>query len=426
MNKKEIFVSYIKEYLESDLENFYPREKKFEFLDFRKVYTIFWPRRAWKTFYCYQIIDELLKNWIEKSQTLYVYLENDEFYPLNLQDLNLLLDTYFEIVSFDKNKKYYVFLDEIQEVENWEKFALKVYSNFKNVELILTGSSSKLLSKEISSWLRWKAFSTEILPLDLKEYLQFKGFSLQKQYSKTKFLQLKNLFNQALIYGFFPEVVLASWERLKLNILQDYFDLIFYKDVIERYGFKNLKKIKTFRKLIVSYMWDFLNYSKLAKQLDIEYNTLLSWFEAFADAYFVFELKNFDLSVKKQIKSFSKIYIIDNGFYTLNYRYYKQDWWKYFENFVFLEFRKQGFKENENIFYFKNKEFDVDFILFADDTYLVNVVYQLTDDNFSREVEKLAKACKKFNVKGKLVYYENFTNFDGFGNIEFVRFDNLR
>jgi predicted AAA+ superfamily ATPase len=63
----------------------------------------------------------------------------------------------------------------------------------------------------------------------------------------------------------------------------------------------------------------------LAKQLDIEYNTLLSWLEAFSDSYFVFELKNFDLSVNKQIKSFSKIYIIDNSFYTLNYKHYKQD-----------------------------------------------------------------------------------------------------
>lgn len=426
MNNKQIFVNYIKEYLESDLEKFYPRKKKFEFLDIRKVYTIFWPRRAWKTFYCYQIIDELLKNWVEKGQTLYVYLENDEFYPLNLQDLNLLLETYFEIVGFDKNKKYYIFLDEIQEIENWEKFALKVYSNFKNVELILTGSSSKLLSKEIASWLRWKSFSSEILPLDLEEYLNFKNFEKEKSYSKTKFLQLKNLFNQALIYGFFPEVVLTENENSKLNILQDYLDLIFYKDVIERYGFKNLKKIKNFRKLVVSYMADFVNYSKLAKELDVEYNTLLSWFEAFSDAYFVFELKNFDLSVKKQIKSFSKVYIIDNGFYTLVYRHYKQDWWKYFENYVFLEFRRQGFKENENIFYFKNKDFDIDFVIFADETYLVNAVYHLTEENFSREVEKLSQACKKFNVKWKLVYYENFTGFDSFENVEFVRFDGLR
>lgn len=142
-------------------------------------------------------------------------------------------------------------------------------------------------------------------------------------------------------------------ENIYYLIIISYFDLVFYNDVIERYWFKKIKKIKNFRKLIVYYMWDFINYSKLAKQLDIEYNTLLSWLEAFSDSYFVFELKNFDLSVNKQIKSFSKIYIIDNSFYTLNYKHYKQDLWKYFENYVFLELRKKWFKENENIFTLK-------------------------------------------------------------------------
>jgi predicted AAA+ superfamily ATPase len=76
-------------------------------------------------------------------------LDRDDIYPVELEDLNTILQTYFEIVGFDKNKKYYIFLDEIQIVENREKFALKVFDQYPNVELIITGSSSKLLSKEI-------------------------------------------------------------------------------------------------------------------------------------------------------------------------------------------------------------------------------------------------------------------------------------
>jgi len=426
MNKKEIFINYIKEYLETPLEEFYPRLKKFNFLEkTRKVYVIVWPRRAGKTFYCYQIIDFLLKNWIDKKQTLYLYLENDEFYPLTTEDLNLILETYFEIVWYDKNKQYFIFLDEIQEVENWSKFVLKVYSSFKNVNLILTGSSSKLLSSEIASWLRWKALAYTILPLNWKEVLVFKWFKEEKNYSKTKFLQLKSIFNEILIYWMFPEIVLQANYNDKLNILADYSDLIFYKDIIDRFWYKSTKKLKWFKKVLISYMGSLINYSKLARDLWVEYNTILNWLEWFNSSFFVFELKNFNLSLKRQIKSFSKIYILDNGFYTLNFRHYKQDLWKYFENFVFLEFRKKWLKEWENIFYFKDKDFDIDFLIFYDKVYFVNTTYILTDDNFEREVVKLAEASKKYNIWAKLVYYENYTKYDSFENVEFVRFDKI-
>jgi len=426
MNKKEIFINYIKEYLETPLEKFYQRKKKINFLEkVRKVYVLIWPRRAWKTYYCYQIIDELLKKWINKNQTLYVYLENDEFYPIDTKDLNLLLETYFEIVWYDKNKRYYIFLDEIQEVENWQKFALKVYKNFKNIELILTWSTSKLLSAEIASWLRWKALSYEILPLDFDEVLIFKWFEKKDYYSKTDFLKLKNIFNEILIYWMFPEVVLEEnlWD--KLNILQDYSELIFYKDIIERFWFKNTKKLRWFKRLLIGYMWNFINYSKFAKDLGVEYNTILSWLEGFQSVFLIFELKNFDLSLKRQVKSFSKVYVLDNGFYTLNFKHYKQDFGKYFENFIFLEFRKRKLKENENIFYFKNKDFDIDFLIFEDEAYFVNVVYSLTEENFEREVKKLAEASKKYNIKWKVIYYENLTRYDSFEDIEFVRFDKM-
>ena len=230
------------------------------------------------------------------------------------------------------------------------------------------------------------------------------------------------MFQKGLVYGFFPEIVLEKDEKIKLEFLQNYSDLIFYKDIIERYSFKNVKKIKLFKKLLISYMWDFINYSKLAEILTVEYNTILSWLDAFVDSYFVFELKNFDLSVRKQLKSFSKVFIIDNWFYTLNFKHYKQDFWKLFENFVFLELRKQWFKENENIFYFKKWKYDVDFLLMLDKPYLINVVYQLTETNFEREVEKLNQVCEEFDVNWILIYFENYTKFDKYENVEFIPF----
>jgi len=218
------------------LERFIPRSKEFSFFKkIRKIYTIIWPRKAGKTYFLYQIIDNLLKSWVRKENTLYIYLENDEIFPVNLEDLNDILRTYFEIVWYNRKEKYYIFFDEIQVVENWQKFATKIYSEFKNVEFIVTWSSSKLLSSEISTWLRWKANKTELFPISFSEVLKFKNFETKKYYN-------------------FEEEI----------------------------------KLKTFRKIILSYMTNFINFSELAKKVWVDYNTVLNWVDYFNQVYFIF------------------------------------------------------------------------------------------------------------------------------------------
>jgi predicted AAA+ superfamily ATPase len=83
-----------------------------------------------------------------------MYLEKSELYPLELKDLDILLEAFLELVSYDPNDTYFLFLDEIQIIPNWEKFAMKIYNDFPNIQLILTGSNNDLLSSEIASGLR--------------------------------------------------------------------------------------------------------------------------------------------------------------------------------------------------------------------------------------------------------------------------------
>ncbi len=423
--KKEIFVKLIKNYLDYELEKYVSREKKFSFFsDIRKIYTIIWPRRAGKTFFLYEIISNLLNKWVKKEKTLYMYLENDEIFPLKLEDLNTILETYFEIVWYDSKQKYYIFFDEIQVVDNWQKFATKVYQEFKNVELVLTWSTSKLLSSEISTWLRWKATKSEILPLTFSEVLDFKKFKTEKFLNFERSVELTRIFKEVLLYGSYPEIIKISDTKQKLDIIDDYFDLIFYKDIVERFNLKSYKKLKIFRKIILSYMTQFINYSEIGKKVWIDYSTVLNWIDYFEQAYFLYELKNFDFSVWKQETSISKIYILDNSYYSLNFRDYKQDYWILFENFVFMEFRKFWLVEDKSIFYFKNKDFDIDFLIFYNnDSSFIQVVYELNEGNFKREVEQLQKAQKKFHTKWYLVYFEKKVECEW---VESIRFDEIR
>lgn len=427
--KKDIFIKLIKNYLDFDLDNFISRDKKFYFLEnVRKIYTIIWPRKAGKTYFIYEIINDLLKKWIEKNNTLYLYLENDEIFPLELNDLNIFLETYFEIVWYNKNEKYYIFLDEIQVVPNWQKFATKIYNEFKNVELILTGSTSKLLSSEISTGLRWKATKTEILPLNFLEVLKFKNFENEKYLNFQKEIELKRIFKEVLFYWSYPEIIKISDKNQKLSIIDDYFDLIFYKDIVERFNLKSFKKLKIFRKIILSYMTNFINYSEIWKKVWIDYNTVSNWINYFEQAYFLYELKNFDFSVWKQETSISKIYILDNSYYSLNFMNYKQDYWILFENFVFMEFRKLWLEENKTIFYFKNKNYDIDFLIFDNEkSKFIQVVYELNEQNYDREIKQLEKAKKQFNKEVYLVYFENNleTNLDKINLIKFNEIKNI-
>ena len=423
-NKKQIIWKIIKDFLQNPVKNIFPRKEKIKFNSkIRKVYTIIWPRRAWKSYFCFQTINDLLENWINKNQILYFNIENDEVDLENNDDLNLILNTFFEIVSFDKNKKYFIFFDEIQEIENWEKFVRKILDNFENIEIIITGSSSKLLSKEIATSLRWRSLVYEIFPLSFKEILIWNNlnldfFSTQEQ---IKFNQLKENF---LRNGSFPEIVLSNYNDDIQKILKDYLDLVFYKDIVERNNFKDIKKLKEFRKYLMSFIWDFFSYSKVEKELFLNYRTLQNWIWAFSDSFLIFELKKFSFSIWNQQRSNSKIYLVDNWFYNLLFWHYKEDLWKIFENLVFMELRKSWFIENENIFYFKEGNFDIDFILFKNWKILpIQVCYSLNKENYKREILQLEKFIKKFNLdKWYIVVFEEDEKIDLPENIEILKF----
>jgi predicted AAA+ superfamily ATPase len=196
----------------------------------------------------------------------------------------------------------------------------------------------------------------------------------------------------------------------KNRILKDYFDLIFYKDIVDRYNLKSIKSLKIFRKNIVSYMSQICSYNKLSNEIWVDYKTFINWIWYFIDSYFLFEVKNFSFSVWKIEWSLSKIYLLDNWFYSINFWNYKEDYWNLFENIVFLEIRKRWLIENENIFYFKDKEFDIDFIIYKEKKAIpIQVCYELNEKNIDREVIKFDKFLNKYNIeKWYLVLYENY------------------
>ena len=128
------------------------------------VLAITGPRRAGKTYFCFQLIQKLLRQGISAENILYVNFEDNRLMGATAQDLDKLYEQFLELSELNPKQATYLFLDEVQTVENWDAWVRKMYDVHRNLRLIITGSSSTLLSREISTKLRGRVLNQEILP----------------------------------------------------------------------------------------------------------------------------------------------------------------------------------------------------------------------------------------------------------------------
>ena len=135
------------------------------------ITTITGPRRAGKTYFCFQLIQKLLAEGISKDNFMYINFEDNRLLGATADDLEKLLETFTELFQSNKKQMIYLFLDEIQNVKEWDAWVRKIYDTRKDIQLILTGSSSKMLSHEISTKLRGRVINKEIFPLSFRESL---------------------------------------------------------------------------------------------------------------------------------------------------------------------------------------------------------------------------------------------------------------
>ncbi|CAB3289752.1 protein of unknown function [Methanocaldococcus lauensis] len=305
------------------------------------------------------------------------------------------------------NEKITFFFDEIQEVENWE-IVIKRLVEREGHNVYLTGSSSKLLSKEIATQLRGRSLSVELFPLSFKEYLRFKGFEFDEILTEQEKVLILKYLDDYLTYGSFPEVVME--EENREEILREYLRTIIFRDIVERHKIKNIQILKLFIKFLINYHTKKVSINKLVNYfksigIKVSKNTLYEYLEYLNDCYFVFPLKKFSYSLKEINQSLSKPYIIDNGFIRIFDIKHSMDKGKYLENAVFVELRRRGFVENENIFYYEDTIGEVDFLIKENDEIkcLINVCYDLNFDNYDREVKKFVKIGKKLNCNNLIL-----------------------
>ena len=409
MNKKEVFKKIIVEFQKTKI-NLILRDLELP-VDINKVITLYGPRRCGKTYSFYQTIQKLMKRKIAPQRILYVNLEDERILPFNKEDWDILLDAYFELYPENLEKKNYLFLDEIQEAPLWEKFVRRL-SEKRNFQIFLTGSSSKLFSKEITTALRGRTINYFLLPFSFKEFLRAKNVKIEEhfEYSLLRH-KIGHLFQEYLKFGGFPEI-LGKKVVFKTQILQGYFDLIFYKDIVERYKIRNFNLMKDLMRYLLSNfssLFSLNGYYNLLKSLGqrIGKDTLFEYLSWLEDANFVKLVSLFDFSLKKQMVNPKKIYCIDTGLITAISSQFSENKGRYLENLVFLELLRKG----KEIYYFKNsKGNEIDFLVTekGKPKQLIQVCSDLENSKVKeREVRSLVNGAAQFKIKECIILTED-------------------
>ncbi len=376
MFKKEILENQ-KKILNVDLiERNFDIKELTDVFKLNKIIALIGSRRAGKTFLTFQIVKELIeKNKLSIENIVYI----DFSWVLDKDiDLNYVEEEYFSL--FPDKKPFFIF-DEIQELENFPEKLIRLLNKW--YKIIITWSNAHLLSKEISTILRWKVYAKEVFPLDFREYLRFNNIWYTKNDLILNKPKYKHEFEKFLKWWWFPEIVLTNNEIVKENILKTYLDIMIYKDLQDRYNIKNDYVLRFFIKRVLSTFGKELNINKIYNELKsnnikISKDTLYNFYEYLGDIYLISNLNNY----WAQIKWLKKTYLIDVSFANF---VWNDDLWKRFENFVYLELKK---KYSE--VFFLHKIYEIDFYIPWENKY-IQVVYNLNYENVERETKNLIK-----------------------------------
>ncbi len=391
MNKEQLKYLYT-EAEERSLPRMIPRDLHVP-LHSGKVVVLTGIRRSGKTSLLYEAIGRLLADGVSRERIIYLNLEDDRLFPVMADELDSILQAHNELHPELAGEKRFLFLDEVQAVEGWERFVRRVYDGGE-WEVYLTGSSSRLLRKDIASPMRGRSLHLEVYPLNFPEFLRFREVEV-KPNSRTSEAKAIKCLEEYLEAGGFPEVVLAAPEW-RGAILQEYADLILYKDLIEGFGIGNTHVLKLLLKQCMGHPAGFFSPNKFYSTLRsmgvaVSKDTIYAYLDHLVEAFVVFPVEKWDRSLRVRSMNPSKIYVIDTG---LAGRFsVTPDRGKRLENAVFHHLRRR----HRELYYLANGH-EVDLASAEDSPKAAwNIAWTIHDsETRDREIRSLAWAQARY------------------------------
>ncbi len=347
-----------------------------EVKDLNLIKVITGVRRCGKSTLLLQYKDYLLENGIKDSDILYMSFESAEWYEI--KDYK---DLYNYIKSKYHDKKVYLLLDEVQNVEDWEKAVNSLLVDI-NCDIYITGSNAYLLSSELTTLLAGRVYTINMYPFSFSEYLQINN----NTNSQDKY----QLFNDYLKYGGMPMLInMKDNERLKTNYLADIKDVVLKKDIIARNKIKDVIFLDNLLRYMSTVIGTLINPSFISDFMkkngsNIDNETVDKYLKMIENAYFIYRVPRYELKGKQLLKTQGKYYFVDNGLKNVLAGFSSYDTGSSYENIVYMELLRRGYE----VYVGKYNNLEIDFVAVSPNE---KIYYQVTRSLLSEDVENREK-----------------------------------
>lgn len=397
MKKREKYLKKIRPFYEQDL-----------------IKVITGIRRCGKSVILNQIMDELRQSGVKDEQIIYINFEFTDYIDMN--DAKKFND-FIEKKLINKNK-YYVFFDEIQNVDRWEKVVNSLKAKYnENISIFITGSNSDLLSGELATHIAGRYVSFKIYPFTFDEVCELKDIKDKDKY------ELERTFDDYIIWGGMPQRFLMSDELQIKTYLSDVYNSIVVKDIIARFKIKDLdlfNKILTFIMTTSSQTFsaDSLTKYLLNENIDVSKMTVYNYLEYMCRALLINKADRFDVRGKRILNGKYKYYLTDLGLGQIINNERKRQMGAYLENIVFNELISRGY--DVKIGSLDSGEIDFIATRFEEKEYY-QVTFHLSDDIIEREFgvykniqdnyPKYVISCDTFDFSQNGIIHKNIIDF---------------
>jgi predicted AAA+ superfamily ATPase len=369
-------------------------------------------RRTGKTYLCYQHMVGLMAAGLPKDRLLYLNFEDDRLLPMKAEQLGGILDVYFRRYPENKAHQCTFYFDEIQGVPGWEHFVRRILDT-ETIQVVVTGSSSRMMSREIATCLRGRSYSTEVFPYSFREFLachQRAAAELDSpHWGAARRARIQHAAKQYLLLGGFPEIQQLTDEQRR-QIVRNYVDVVLLRDVVERYGETNVVALRALihqclanpaNRFSVTKFFNSLKSQGVACTKSALYENLTQ----LEDAYLLGRVSVYSQSAAVRRVNPAKIYASDVALSSAFKQMQTDDYGYLLENLVWCHLRARGV---ELAYYLSADGLEVDFVCSGSVRgvgALIQVCWSLQDEQtLAREVKALKAAMKELKVaKGLIV-----------------------
>jgi hypothetical protein len=366
------------------------------------IVSIVGPRRAGKTWLLYSIMEKArLKG--NPDRILYFSFE-DERFSFSAGNLQMILDAWSQLYPDIPIGDALLLFDEIQEVDGWEKFLRRISETVCN-NIVITGSSAKMLSREIATSLRGRAITCKLFPLSFREYLRFRDIDVSRHPGTDAGNLLMAEFKRFVEVGGYPAVQRID-DTARVSTLQSYVDTMLYRDIIERHGIKRSALVKELARRIMGTNAQTFSVNKVYNDLKSRgvhtgKDALYELCDHLEDAFFAYFIRKYDPSVTKSEAALRKVYVNDTGLL----RAFAGKGWL-LETAVCLELLKCG----RTPFYYSDSGYECDFVtedLRGKVTEAIQVCADMQGSASEREIRGLVRTALRFDLhEGTIVTLE--------------------